>query len=108
MSRIAVPATVSSSYPLDRRRILVRGDQVEHRVLDRSVQGVHVAGRGHLADHAADRQPRVEAVEHAWIDVGRAAYRRRVAEVAGDLLDGADLRAVAGGPGTGGRLARDR
>src|SRR2546423_12550884 len=101
MSRIAVPATVTSSYPLDRGRILVRGDQVEHRVLDRSVQRVHVAGRRDLADYAADRQPRVEAVEHARADVGRSAHRGCVAEVARDLLDGADLRAVAGRPGPG-------
>src|SRR3954447_1413431 len=107
MSRIAVWA-IRSSYPLDCGRILVGGDQLEHGLLDRAVQRLHVARLADLRQRAADRQAGVEAVEYARVDVGGAADRGRVAEIAGDLLDGSRLGAVPRGLRSGRGLARHR
>ncbi len=61
------------------------------------MQRADVALVAELAEHAADREAALEAVEHARVDVGGACDRRRVAEVAGDLLHRAVHRALAGG-----------
>ena len=53
-----------------------------------------------LRQHAGDGQAAVEAVEHPRVDVRRAAHRRRVAQVAGDLVDRALDRSLAGGLAT--------
>jgi hypothetical protein len=73
--------------------------------MDRQLAGPDL--RGDALERRADREPHVERVEHARVDVGGAADGRRVAEVDGDLFDRSLDGALARGLRARG-LARDR
>src|SRR3954453_21862235 len=88
----------SGGDALDHRRALALVDEGEHRFLDRPLMDHRVVG-GLGGAHDVDHQPAAIGVEHARIDVGRTADRRRVAEVVRDLLDRAPHRALAAGLG---------
>ena len=71
------------------------GDQVEDGLLDRPLDRRRVVVLGDQRQRAARSSAVVVAVEDPRVDVGGARDRRRVAEVVGDLLDGARDRPLA-------------
>ena len=99
----AAPARAAlGGQPLDRARGGALVDQVQHGGLELGLVDRQLARLDLLRDaleRGPDGQAGVEGVEHARVDVGRAADRGRVAEVPGHLLDRAVDRALARRPG---------
>src|SRR3954449_2408569 len=86
-NRCAGVSPRSAQKPEDRRLDpLAIGELIRRRAVQLAVE------------RAADGVAGVEAVDHAGIDVGTATDRRRVGEVARDLLDRLVDRATPGGP----------
>ena len=71
--------------PLERRRLALVLEQIEHAALDsRADAVVDAAGIGNPREHPGDRPTGQVAVEHARVDVRPAGDRGRVAEQLGD------------------------
>jgi hypothetical protein len=86
------------------RLVLALLDQLQHLPLDRLVGRLaDLVDLANVLQRAGDRAARPVAVEQPRVDVGAAADRRGVAQVAGDLLDRAGDGPVAGGPRAGHR-----
>ena len=94
----AEPDETLGREPLHAGRVLALVDQVQHRPLDPRVVRGQLAGLGveRLGDHLlVEHEAAAVGVEDARVDVGRAAHRRRVAQVVGGLLDRAGDRPLA-------------
>ena len=79
---------VRQPVPLDELRLARLGDQVDHGLLDAATRGLVREQRFAGVRRHRDRPSRVEAVEHARVDVRGTGHRRRVAEEEGHSLDG--------------------
>src|SRR2546430_706514 len=96
--RASIAATVRLRRALERRR-LVLADEVEHRGFDLRPRGLvcELGRTPEVFERGRDGPAGAVAIDHARVDVGRAAHRRGVAEQGRDRFDGCADRALAPG-----------